>query len=205
MGGWRFEADKLPVDTPFMGRGILFSGVVAFIKDKSPGGAAAVKAQLGPNAADLDRIYLAASEYPIGPLVRIARAAAAANSREVFPFVRERALAAADVDLRGIYKLLLKVASPESTAGALWKAFNRYFAPCRADSREVGRGHMGGTLSGIPNCIDGWYVAATEGFCYRAVELAGAKGITITWGAPTADAPRVGISTSRIDFDVRWT
>ncbi len=202
---WRFEPDKLPADSPFMGRGILFSAVVAYIKEKSAGGLAAVKAALGPHADETDRIYLAAAEYPIAGLVRIAAAAATANQRDLFPFIRERAVATADADLRGIYKLLLKVTSPESTASHLWKAFNRYFAPCRADTRDLGPGKLVATLHGIPSCIDGWYVASTEGFVSRAVELAGAKGTTITWSQPLPDTPRAGIATSRIDFDVRWT
>jgi len=202
---WRFNADKLPPGAPFMGKGILFSGVLAYLKEKTPGGVAAVKAELGEHADELDRLYLASSEYPIGGLVRLAAAAATVGKRELFPFIRERATAAADADLRGIYKLLLKVASPESTAGHMWKTFNRYFPPCRAETREVGRGKMLATLLGIPSCVDGWYVAATEGFVSRAVELAGAKGIAMTWSPPTPDTPRAGIPTSRIDFDVRWT
>jgi hypothetical protein len=202
---WRYDTEKLPADAPFMGRGILFSGVIQYIKDKSPGGADAVRERLGRNGADIDRMYLAASEYPILPLFRIATAAAAVNRRDIFPYLRERAMAAADADMRGVYKLLLKIASPESTAGQLWKAFNRYFAPCRAEAREVGPGKMDGTLTAIPSCLDGFYVASTEGFVHRAVELAGAKGITFTWSQPTPDTPRAGIATSRIDFDVRWT
>jgi hypothetical protein len=91
--------------------------------------------------------------------------------------------------------------SPEGTAERLWKAFNGYFVPCRAETDTVGRGHLGAHLSGIPGCVDGWYVFATEGFVTRALELAGAKGIVFTWGAPTPTEN----GTERIRFDVTWT
>lgn len=202
---WRFDADQLPETAPFMARGILYSAVLTYLRDKHPGGIEPVKNLLGAHADQTGRLYLAASEYPIGGLVRISTAAAEASRRELFPFIRERAAATAEADLRGIYKLLLKITSPESTAGHLWKAFNRYFTPCTADTRDLGRGRLAASLHGIPSCIDGWYVASTEGFVSRAIELAGAKNIATTWSAPQPDAPRQGIPTSRIDFDVRWT
>jgi hypothetical protein len=182
---------------------MIYLAILKYVQTKTPGGELALRRELGKHAAGLDGIFLAASSYDIAPLVRMTIAGAALEKVPVDAFVRQRAYEIADADLRGIFRLLLKLASPEGTAERLWKAFNGYFEPCRAALDSVGRGRFAARMIGIPSCIEGFYVYAVEGFVTRALELAGAKGIKIAWNSPVDDPD--GGATTGIAMETRWS
>ena len=207
----RFEpiaSPRVPLGQgPFRARGVVYTAVLRYAHKLLPGRMEALRSALGDDAtaAFLDQIFVASASYDISPLVRVCVVAAAIEGRSPSDFTRDRARESANMDVRGIYRVLLKLSSPEAMAERLPRAFNRYFEPCRAARAKLRRGGLESELSQIPEPMSGWYMAATDGFVSRALEMAGANGPRFSWARPEADGEAEQIPLVRLPFKVRWS
>jgi hypothetical protein len=195
-----------PGEGPFRVRGIVYAAVLRYVERRLPGGNMALREALHDDAIArfLDQIFVAATAYDISPLVRVCVVAADLERVPAAIFTRDRARESAKLDVPGIYRVLLKLTSPEAMAERLPRAFNRYFEPCRADATLVRRGGLESRLRDIPECMAGWYAAATDGFVSRALEMAGAKQPRFRWEREEAAGELEGMATVTLPFRVRW-
>ena len=196
-----------PGGSPFLANGVVFRAEVAYVQKRLPGAMAGLSESLAPGDGDyLAQIFLPGTMYDLAPLVRLAVAAARKEGTTPMDFVRARARESADNDIRGIYRLMLKVTSAETLASRLPWAFNRYFAPTRAHMNNLEAGRMTAQLRAAPECIAGWYVAATEGFVGRAFELTGVRpeAIRFTWAPPRPEGAEGGVALVTLPFAVAW-
>ena len=196
-----------PGRSPFRANGIVFRAAMAYASKRTPGGPSALRPSLAPADADyLAQIFLPGTMYDLAPLVRLAIAAAALEGVTVADFTRARARESADMDIRGIYRLMLKVTSPQTLAARLPWAFNRYFAPTRAEINHLESGRLTAILHAVPAPMAGWYVSSTEGFVGRALELAGASppAVRFTWASARAEGAEQGVPLVTLPFAVAW-
>ncbi|HEV8320966.1 MAG TPA: hypothetical protein VG389_05085 [Myxococcota bacterium] len=191
---------------PFRARGVVYLASIAYVKRRTPGGMPALLASL-EDPADrtfLSEIFLAGSMYDIAPLVRLTLAAARLEGTPAERFVKARGTESADTDIRGIYRVLIWASSPEGVAVRLPRAFNRYFEPARSEPAVVRAGHLDSALAGLPEALAGWYVAATEGFVQRALEMAGARDVRFNWDRALPHGATSGVPTVRVGFEIDW-
>jgi hypothetical protein len=175
-----------------------------------PGGFAAVRTALrDAQQADADALFeekiVAGGWYPVMPILPSAVAAARLRKMPVAQHVRENAVWVAKRDLRGVYKVILGLASTEGVAMRLGGLSMRYFDFGRADTRKVGASAIESDRVGIPAALGTWFTWCVEGFVPVALKLAGAKTVDVRSGPPRPDAVVHGVPTVRLTFEIAWT
>jgi hypothetical protein len=193
-------------ESPLRARGIAFVAAMKYAAKKSPGGLGAVLSRLqgDPFRPYYDQLFIMNGDYDASALLRLFNAAAELERRPRGRFIVERSRETADVDVRGVYKLLLGKPSPQRVAERLPIAFERYFAPCAARPLLIEELRFETELSRIPVQMSGLYVNASCGFVTRCLELAGAADVTFE---PTATSPGQnlhGLPTVSVRFTATW-
>jgi hypothetical protein len=134
-------------------------------------------------------------------------AVAAARLRKIpiATHVRENAVWVAHRDLRGVYKMILGVASIEAVVMRLGGLSMRYFDFGGADTRKVGPKEVESDRVGIPSPLGGWFTWCAEGFIPVALKLAGARTVDVHASSPRPDGEEHGVPTVRLTFRIAWT
>lgn len=163
--------------SPFHARGSRFTGMQKHAKERVAGGLDAVCRHLPDDAhrAFVKQTFLPVGWYDAIPLYAFARAIADAEGRSAEEFLRVRTIEAAQTDMNGLYKLILRVASPELVADRLQRATSRYFDFGKAEVLEASRGRSVGSFSGIPRPVGLWCAAVIPGYATEVLKVAGAR------------------------------
>jgi hypothetical protein len=183
---------------------------VDFWNESVPGGFAAVRAALlDAQQTEAEALFrsriVAGGWYPVMPVLASAVAAARLRKLPVAQHVRENAIWVAKRDLRGVYKVILGLASIEGVAMRLGGLSMRYFDFGAAETRKVGPTAIASDRVGIPATLGAWFTWCAEGFVPVALKLAGAKTVEVRSGSPHPDAVVHGVPTVRLTFEIAWT
>jgi hypothetical protein len=189
----------------FRAKGLVFLGAREFFAERVEGGCAAVRAHLGPEVADFfDQTFLSGGWYDVMPILPISVAAARAARIPHSRIVRENAQWMANRDLRGIYKLVVAVASVEMVVERLPGLSLRYFDFGHADGKMIGDRSFEATRSGIPVMLADWFALATTGFVPFALGVAGAKDVRVRASPHMSDGHAHGVALVRTKFEISW-
>jgi hypothetical protein len=110
----------------------------------------------------------------------------------------------ANRDLRGIYKLIVSVASVEMVVERLPGLSLRYFDFGQADGKMTGDKSFEATRSGIPIMLADWFAVATTGFVPFALGVAGAKDVRVRASPHVSDGHAHGVALVRTKFEISW-
>src|SRR5262245_17925706 len=118
-----------PGQNPFRIKGLVLTGLRDFIGTTVPGGYEAVLARIQDPAvlAFMQQRFLTGSWYDILPYVHFLSTAATVARWESARFVGDHGAWQIERDMKGIHRLLLRVASPEKVAWRMGESFARYF------------------------------------------------------------------------------
>ncbi|MGO9836543.1 MAG: hypothetical protein ACLP1X_20285 [Polyangiaceae bacterium] len=204
------SAVNSPAPDLFRTKGLVHAGAVEFWEATVPGGAEAVRATLVDSGqADAARFYetrfVPGGWYPVLPVLTSAVAAARLRRKAVGDHVRENSAWIAQRDLRGVYRVILSVASVDAVASRLGGLSMRYFDFGSADTRAVGRGGVDSDRVGIPAALGPWFNWCAEGFVPVALTMAGAQSVDVRTSQPAPDGTSHGVATVRLHFEIRWT
>jgi hypothetical protein len=189
----------------FRAKGLVFLGARQFYGEHVEGGCDAVRAHLDPElAAFFDQTFFSGAWYDVMPLLPISMAAARAARMPHSRMVRENAQWVAKRDLRGIYRLVVAVASVEMVVERLPGLSLRYFDFGHADGRMVGDKSFESTRSGIPAPLADWFAVATLGFVPYALGLAGAKDVRVHASPHAPDGHGHGMALVKTKFEISW-
>jgi hypothetical protein len=181
---------------------------------------ALLDAQQSESAEMFAQRFVPGAWYPVLPILPSAVAAARLRRMPVAAHVKENSAWIAERDLRGVYKVILSVASIEAVAMRLGGLSMRYFDFGSADSRKVGPRVIESEREGIPASLGAWFTWAAEGFIPVALKLAGAKTVAVHTGSPEPEASGGGagaagampsaldvqaVPTVRLRFQIEWT
>ncbi len=178
-----------------------------------PGGVDAVRQALADaQQHDAARLFaeriVAGGWYPVMPILPSAVAAARLRKMPVAQHVRENAVWVAERDLRGVYKVILGLASVEAVASRLGGLSMRYFDFGGSETRKLKPARGGAIESdrvGIPAPLAAWFTWCVEGFVPVALKLAGAKSVEVRATPPRPDGVAHGMPTVRLSFEIAWT
>lgn len=194
-----------PRSAAFNTKGLVFLGARQFYSEQVDGGCDAVRAYLDPELATFfDQTFLSGAWYDVMPLLPISVAASRAARMPHSRMVRENAQWMAKRDLRGIYRLIVAVASAEMIVERLPALSLRYFDFGHADGKMVGDKSFETTRFGIPASLADWFVVATLGFVPYALGLAGAKDVRVHASPHAPDGHAHGVALVRTKFEIRW-
>jgi hypothetical protein len=192
-------------DPAFRAKGLVFLGAREFYAAHLPGGCEAVRALLPPaTLAFFDQRFLSGSWYDVMPILPISVAAARVAGMSHTRIVRENATWMAKRDLRGIYRLIVAVASVEMVVERLPDLSLRYFDFGSADGSMVGEKLFESNRLGIPAPLVDWFATAASGFIPVALESAGAKNVRVRGLGHAPDGHAHGVALMRTKFQITW-
>jgi hypothetical protein len=193
-----------PGKSPFHIRGTAYLGHLAWIDEHFPGGRKAFLALLSPPMRDFfSQTFLAISMFDFLPLASAGQVCARALKMKFTEFIEMRGRHQAQVDIGGVYRVLLKVTSARLIASKLPGIMGKYFdfGSVRPISEEVRCVRF--EVTGIPQMLFDWFYACYTGYVEVVVGAAGGH-------IPTLDLDSVvatdlhGFPACRLEGTVRW-
>lgn len=191
--------------SPFHVKGVLFQGLFEWLDRHVEGGRARVIADCSPDLrAFLEKPLLAGSWFDVFALVDTTVVAAKVNGTGHLATMRSIAIEQCERDFHGVYKMLLRLASPDAVLERIPKTAQTYFDFVTAEVEKVGPGHYRTVGRGIPVHAMHAYMAVTEAFLTRVLVLTGAKDLQHRWLPPEADGYHGAIARVRARREIRW-
>lgn len=202
-------ASPFPIGhSPFRVKGVLYMGTVSYFTTKVKGGMEALLHQIEDEnlRAFISQRFLAASSYDVLPVHPLIHAEARACNLPLAVYLRQRSEYQAEQDMAGVYKVLLKLASPEAVLARFPRLATQWlnFAKAEMIDQSV-EGLRGFALSGMPAVLASWYLNGLAVYAQHAVKLAGAKNCQVTMLAPEPEGQAHGVDIVRVRFQVQWT
>jgi hypothetical protein len=198
---------KPPGENPYRIKGTAYRGHMAYVAEHLPGGVPAMLDCVADPAlrAFYQQTFLAASFYDIYPLVAGGHVCARMASTTFEGFVRVRTRYQAERDVAGVYKMLLKLTSPESLALRLPRLVGQYLDFGKADAHLVKPGHVVGTQAGTPRTIARWFSIVHEEYFSTLLPMAGARNVRFrAEPLPRVDSVENGVELVTLRGDVFW-
>jgi hypothetical protein len=195
----------MPSGPAFRAKGLVFQGALEFYAETVPGGRDAVNALLPPALKEFfTQPFLTGGWYDVLPILPVAAAAARAANKPLSRLVRENAAWLAKRDLRGVYRLIVSMASVEMVVTRLPDLSLRYFDFGRAAGTMTGPKRFEAQRAGIPAPLADWFSYATSGFAPVALEMVGAKNVSVRSHPHVADGQLDGVELTSTRFEIAW-
>jgi hypothetical protein len=203
-------ANFAPGASPFHAKGLVYGGAREYWDQRVPGGVAAVAHAVAATgdanlAGFLATKFVPSGLYDVLPIAPLSAVAARLSGVPHAQLVRDNAAWLAERDLRGVYRVILAVASIESVAMRLGKLSMQYFDFGRAETVPVREKVVESRRFGIPAVLAPWFIFAADGFVPVALKLAGAKSVRLRHGSPAPDGSAHGVPLVQIRFEIAWS
>lgn len=195
----------LPGASAFRCKGLVYQGAKRFYDARVPGGAKHVAGLITDEALRVfwEQPFLAGGWYDALPIVELSRVAAHAAGVPHTQLVKESARNVAERDVNGVYKVLLKLASPELVVKRLPRAALQYFDfGTTRDEQLEGKSYTA-VQAGVPEILGSWMSTCFAGFAPVALELAGGRNVRVRSVASPA-RPRDGLDMVDLRVTILW-
>lgn len=202
-----YETLPFPVgQSPFKIKGNAYRGHIDYADANVPGGMrAAVAALSDPVQREfLCQPFMASSLYDVFPLVALAYSCARLAGTTISDYMRIRTRHQAERDLNGVYRLILRLVSPETVAARLPQITSQYFNFGSGEIRKRGPQWVEAVRGGMPVGLINWYGLVAQNYVTRALELNGARNPRARMLPPTPDGKAHGIDLVSMTFEFRW-
>jgi hypothetical protein len=196
-----------PGESPFRIKGIVVQGLFQYVAANVDGGMDAVRARIvDPRVrVFIDQPFLAATWFDFLPILDLLRAAATAAHLPAARFIAEHAAWQAERDVRGVHRLLLMLASPETVAQRLGSAFARYFDFANVSVKASGTGYSEVIVEGLPRILVPWYRCSVHAAGERILGLAGARDLRAEYSPLAVCGEKAGVPLVRFEVRRTWT
>lgn len=197
----------MPVGTsPFRVKGHVYQKMKADFDETAPGGVAGLLARIADEeiTAFTEQPFMASSWYDALPMMPLSLAHAHALGVPFHHHLRDRGRQVAERDVPGIYRVLLRLATPELVASRLPRASTQYFDFGAAEAETLRPGLVRVWQAGVPVTLVPLIAATTEGFVSAAMEMSGARRVHVRCVDTPRDGERGGVSTLRVVLEVAW-
>jgi hypothetical protein len=211
-----FLATELPLapgTSPFRVKGSVYRRVLERLDHDVPGGAAAT-IELVPGTDEVRAFFrqhfLIGGWYDYLPLVLLAHADIAVNAPLMKPGLSEEAILGelarrhAEMDLKGIYKVLLRVTAPRTAIARMAYVHRQYFSFGSLDI-QISRGRADTEVGGWPAVAAPLFRIYNSAFAQRLLNLSGARRVIGEWQPPKPDGERSGVPLVRIRGSITWS
>ena len=195
--------------SPFRVKGLGWLAAREYYERVVPGGMAAVRRSIAASgdAALLrfvDTPFVAGGWYDALPAMSVSRAAARLADMPHAQLLRENAAWMADRDLRGVYRVLLGLASVEMVALRLPRLSMQYLDFGHAEAKVAGPRFVEACRFGVPAPLVSWFTFGSQGFIPVALKLAGARSVRVRHGKTRPDGFDHGTLLVQVPFEIEW-
>lgn len=153
----------------------------------------------------LGQRFLDSEWYDYLPTLQLVRAVVAlfpGQSPEVT--VERTAQRHADVDVRGIYKVLLSFTAPETVMRRVSAIQRTYFDFGCPRVSHVDDHTTETVITGLPEIASSFYQHYATSYIHRLISIAGAKQASADWELPVPDGDRQGFPTVSLRVRTSW-
>ncbi len=195
-----------PGESPFRTKGNVYHALFESADKRVPGGRKAVLELIDDPKllAFYEQKFLAASYYDIFPIIPFGQAGAKIVGLSYTEYVRRGAEFTAHRDMHGIYKVLLKLASPESVLQRLPRILSQYLDFGRIEGQFTEPKRYEATASGLPRGLAIWLVSIAHGFVPVVLGRAGGRNVVVQVRPPIDADMQHGVRLVTASFEVRW-
>jgi hypothetical protein len=197
----------LPLGTgPFHVKGVLYLGTQKYFTNDIPDGMAKLAETLDdPHVRDfITQKFLPSSWYDVLPVAPLIRAEAEVCGQTVSAYLRKRAAFQAREDIGGVYRWLLKLASPELVALKLPRLLTQIFDFGDSYTERIEDQQIRIEIREFPAALSEWYATAFDVYAETALALAGAKNVSIALKPAATGRHTSGAALVTLRGDVRW-
>ncbi len=193
--------------SPFRVKGVLYLGTLGFFEQTVRGGSQALfdEIQNPELLAFIQQKFLPSSWYDALPALPLIDAEARAMRLGVKPYLLHRTRWQAQQDLSGVYRFVLRIASPEMVLNRLPRIAAQMleFATARA-TEWVERKQAVVLIANIPVPFTEWLGTSFGIYIETALGLAGAKGALVEPRPHVVEPPQHETPMVTLGYDVRW-
>ena len=170
-----------PGTSPFHIKGVAYRAHVEYARSEIPGGEKAVIGEFQKPVFKhfFEQQFLASTWYDVFPMLPVWQICARLMRQTPTEFLKARTRHQALLDINGVYKVLLKIASPETVALRMPRLVSQYFDFGKTTANVVRPGLVRIEHSGVPTLIVPWFLTVGETYLTVALELAGGKKFQI--------------------------
>lgn len=195
-----------PGQSPFRCKGIIYLGTREFFAKQGPDAFDRLVASIADPElrAFFTQPFLSACWYDVLPVATLIELEARSLGLNLVEYLRQRTTFQADRDIRGVYRFLLAVASPNMVAPRLAKLLSQVFDFGTASAVCVGDGRWRYRFTGWPRSLHVWFRTALDIYARHALTLAGANLIRFSM-SPLSDAGvQHGVPIGTIDVEIEF-
>jgi hypothetical protein len=192
--------------SPFHAKGVSYRNFLDYVDAVVSGGRAQLIASLPDEElrAFITQPMLASTWYDALPMVSLCAIAAQLVRQPSLRFSRELARFGVKKDLKGVYRFLLQLSSPQGLLERSARSVTQYFDfVTREVSRESAKSYRL-TDSGIPAWAASYYASISEGFLEELLPMTGAREVRQHWEAPERIGDQGGVPLVRLKRQVHW-
>lgn len=195
-----------PGTSPFHCKGIMVIDTLLYFDEQVPGGRAAVLARFSDPKLRLyfAQPFVAGGWYDAFCVMALYRSGSLLLGRPYLDVVRGVTRASFPRQVRGIYKFLLKLQSPEMMMRSMHRASSQFYDFTRVEVREIRPRTFQSATGGLPVSIAPTYMAASESAVLQLLEFAGARGVRHRWLSPEDDGEAHGQKLTTVRREVSW-
>lgn len=154
--------------------------------------------------AFFDQTFIASIWYDVQPVTEVTQVGAQLTKMRHDVFCRAIGTFIYERDMTGIYRAILRFASPELMVKALPLATTRYFDFVKLETTRVGPKAYDVLILGVPSETAATYTNVTSIFIERAITGSGGRNVTAQCTPPTPGPSISGTPTARIVRQLRW-
>lgn len=205
---WLQPALAMPLGTsPFHVKGVLYLGTQKYFQTEVPDGLSRLAATLDdPAVRDfIQQKFLPSSWYDVLPVAALIRAEAEVCHQTVPSYLRKRAAFQAREDISGVYRWLLKLASPETVALKIPRLLTQVFDFGDSFTERLDDHVVHIAIRDFPAVLTEWYSTAFEVYAETALGLAGAKNIGFVLKARATGKHDSGLELVTLEGDAHWS
>jgi hypothetical protein len=181
-------------------------GIRGYAQEHVVGGSEQVSASLTPACREFfDQLFVAPGWYDLFPMLEISPAMAARRGVAPNEQVRHTATWHGEQDLKGIYKTMLKQATPIAICRRFSSLYSQLYNFGRAEVTREESNRVESCAYGMPEPLAEWWMRATEAYLQPILIAAGARQPRIIWRALLPDGESHGVPLVRIPSQTAWS
>lgn len=194
-------------ESPFHVKGVLYKATRTYFEQNVEGGFERLVAAVEPAPLRefIAQPFLASGRYDVMPVPALIEHEARVVGLSFEDYLLERTRWQAQQDIHGIYRLLLKLTSPERVMTRLPKVLVQMFDFPTVELRKIGERDRAATFGQVPEVLVPWLEIGFSVYAKTALSLAGADDVRVDFTGSSKRAIEAGVTLSQMKMRVRWS